>query len=292
MAYTAGVDTFSAEITAFKAEYKLEAQQMESRLQSLVKNESFTGTVLEDTYKSKIATTDVIVNRATGADTAIKDTGFVTRRVIVNTYTYPTLLAEKDVVKMLKDPKGEIVQSIKSALNRTRDGVILTAMIGNASTKDNTTGAWSDVALPAGQIIEDVPATALTVDKLRAIKILLDKAEQPMEERYIAVSSTVLDGLLGETEVTSSDYNVVKTLVQGEIDTFLGFKFVRLEGVTDDYVVAWQKNGVLYGKNEIDKIDIEKTPGKYMDWTIQIEEQYGALRREDTAVVKAGILIA
>ena len=34
--------------------------------------------------------------------------------------------------------------------------------------------------------------------------------------------------MLEETETTSSDYNSVKALVRGEIDTFLGFKFIDI----------------------------------------------------------------
>jgi len=33
---------------------------------------------------------------------------------------------------------------------------------------------------------------------------------------------------LGETQVTSADFASVKALVQGDIDTFMGFKFVTL----------------------------------------------------------------
>ena len=38
-----------------------------------------------------------------------------------------------------------------------------------------------------------------------------------------------MNSLLGETSITSADFNSVKALVQGEIDTFLGFKFIRTE---------------------------------------------------------------
>ena len=37
-----------------------------------------------------------------------------------------------------------------------------------------------------------------------------------------------LSALLDETELTSSDFATVKSLSTGEIDTFLGFKFITL----------------------------------------------------------------
>ena len=39
----------------------------------------------------------------------------------------------------------------------------------------------------------------------------------------------MLEEMLGITEVASADYNVVKALVNGELDTFLGFQWVRTE---------------------------------------------------------------
>ena len=37
---------------------------------------------------------------------------------------------------------------------------------------------------------------------------------------------TRIEALLGDTSVTSSDFNTVKALVQGDVDTFMGFKFI------------------------------------------------------------------
>lgn len=69
---------------------------------------------------------------------------------------------------------------------------------------------------------------ALTVAALRAAVKLLNKTGAPKNERYFIHDAQQLDDLLATTEVTSSDYNSVKTLVQGEINTFLGLKFICL----------------------------------------------------------------
>lgn len=280
-----GVLISPVQIEQFSDDYKLASQQIESRVADVVYNKTFTGSVLQDSYKAKIATSDVIRGRETGADTVIKDTSFVTRRLIAETATYPTLLADKDIVEMIKNPKGEVVQSMIAAMNNIKDLDTITAMRGNASTKNATTGVWEDIALPAGQKIP-FGTTALTVEKLRAAKVLLDKAEQPKTGRCIIANATEIDNLLAETEVTSSDYNTVKTLVQGDLDTFLGFKFIQTELVPDGFAVAFQKDGVLFGTNLGRQIKIKEHTGKYCDWLIMVEEQFGALRREDTAVVE------
>ena len=55
------------------------------------------------------------------------------------------------------------------------------------------------------------------------------------EMKYIVCSPAEITDLLATTEVTSSDYNTVKALVQGDIDTFMGFKFIESNRLlTDD----------------------------------------------------------
>jgi hypothetical protein len=56
----------------------------------------------------------------------------------------------------------------------------------------------------------------------------LDTKNVPSEGRVGIIHANGLASLLDETEVTSSDFASVKALVRGEIDTFLGFKFITL----------------------------------------------------------------
>lgn len=94
------------------------------------------------------------------------------------------------------------------ALARIQDQIILDAMLG--STPDNTVTAASN----------------MTVAALRSAKKDLDDADVPETDRYIVATYSQQSNLLSETEVTSSDYNTVRALVMGEVDTFLGFKFI------------------------------------------------------------------
>lgn len=118
------------------------------------------------------------------------------------------------------DEVQELAETIAKAMGRRDDQAIIDAM---------TTGGGTPIA--AG-------GTKLTVAKLRTVAKTLNAVEAPMEDRYFLTDHQGLDSLLAETEVTSSDYNAVKALVQGEVDTFLGFKFkvigTRAEGGVPD----------------------------------------------------------
>ena len=54
---------------------------------------------------------------------------------------------------------------------------------------------------------------------------------------------------MAETEISSSDYNTVKALVQGQVDSFLGFKFIRTQLIENDSnsdhkVLYFAKSGI------------------------------------------------
>lgn len=139
------------------------------------------------------------------------------------------------------DERRELSFTIAMAMGRRLDQLIIDAM--NASTST------------AGSVDTNVGGanTDLNVAKARRAKRFLDDQGVFSSDRHIAVSALGLEAMLGETEVTSSDFNSVKALVQGELDTFLGFKWhtieTRLEGglpkaATLRTNFAWHKAGL------------------------------------------------
>jgi hypothetical protein len=110
------------------------------------------------------------------------------------------------------DERRELVQVVANAIGRRQDQLILDALTASSTTLT---------------VSEDIGGTDtnLNVAKLRAAKASLDKNNVPMSNRHIIIHANSLASLLGETAVTSSDFNTVKALVQGDINTFLGFQF-------------------------------------------------------------------
>jgi hypothetical protein len=172
-------------------------------------------------------------------------------------YTYIFNAAEVNF-----DEVKELSMTIAGALGRCDDQLKINAMAAgsyNATAVQGSVGGLVTTAIGGAD-------TNLNVAKLRRIKKYMDDNEVPMEGRHITASPSGLEGLLGETQVTSADYNSVKALVQGDVDTFLGFKFhiigIRKEGglpksgaVRDGF--AWHESAIGYA-NGIDmttKID-------------------------------------
>lgn len=140
-------------------------------------------------------------------------------------------------------PNSELMQNHVMGYGRLLDRVTLEAALGTAYTGAAGTTATilptsTDTNVVAVDYVESGSAanSGLTVAKLRRAKYLLDNNLDPEDEsgevRTIAVRAKQLDDLLRTTEVTSADFNTVKALVDGKIDTFLGFKFKRTKQVS------------------------------------------------------------
>ena len=161
------------------------------------------------------------------------------------------MIDDQDKLRMLIDPTSPYAVNGAYALGRAMDDLIITAALGTSMTGEN--GSTSTSFATATQQIA-VGGTGLTIAKLRQARRILmaNEVDVAMDPLYIAVTATQLDELLGTTEVTSSDYNTVKTLVSGDIDTFLGFKFIQCErlgtdGSGDRRCIAWAKSGMHLG---------------------------------------------
>jgi N4-gp56 family major capsid protein len=113
------------------------------------------------------------------------------------------------------DERRELVQVVGNAIGRRMDQLVIDAL--NASSTSLT------VATSIGGA-----ASNLNIEKLIEAKKLLDANNVPAEGRCMIIHANNLSGLLGETEVQSADFNTIKALVSGEVNTFLGFKFVTI----------------------------------------------------------------
>ena len=140
-------------------------------------------------------------------------------------------------------------------------------------------------------------STGLTVAKLRAAKKILGEGEVDKSiARHIAVMAEQLDDLLATTEVTSSDFNTVKALVQGELDTFLGFKFHETQRLTDDgtdrQVIAWAQDGILLGVGQNPVARISERNDKNHATQVFYSMTIGATRMEEAKVVEVACVEA
>lgn len=280
----------TAFVQQYKANVELLSQQAGSRLRDCVRNESQDG---EYAWYEQIAATAAATKTARHADTdaAFVDTGHESVRVGVADYSWVDYIDREDRVRMLIDPTSPYAKNAANAFGRTMDTVLLVAALGDAYRAENVTkDNVAAVALPAGQKIA-AAASGLTIDKLIEAKGLFWAADvDDSIPLYLACTGTQLEDLLKTTEVTSSDYNTVKALVRGEIDSYMGFTFKRTELVnlatTTRECVAWAEDGLLLALGIDINARIGERPDKQYLTQVFTQMTIGATRTEEVKVVQ------
>ncbi|MEQ8246087.1 MAG: phage capsid protein [Alphaproteobacteria bacterium] len=260
------------------------AQQKTSRLRAAVSEEKVTG---EAAYFDLIGASAAQKRTTRHGDTPLVETPHTRRKAVLTDYEWADLIDRQDQVRMLSSMQSEYVQAGGMAMGRAIDDVIIAAFNATAITGKDGTGSQ---AFPAGQQV-GVGAAGLTLTKLRAAAKLLDQGEVEKEDRFIVTSAEQIDDLLGDTQVTSSDYNTVKALKHGEIDSFLGFRFLHSErlpvdGNGDRLCFAWQKRGMklAFGEDVVTKIT-ERSDKSYA-MQVYLCMTLGAVRMEEARVVE------
>ena len=275
--------------TAFVEQYKSNvfhlAQQKGSKLRDAVRTESIVG---KSHFFERIGSTAAVKRTSRHADTPRVDTPHSRRKVTMDDYDWADLIDDSDKVRLLISPQSEYAKAGAYAMGRTMDDVIIAAATGNAF---GGVSGGSTIALPAGQKIAH-GSTGLTIAKLISAKEKLDAANvDPDEARTIVCSAKQISDLLGTTQITSADFNSVKALVQGDIDTFMGFKFIRSERLGLDsnnnrQVLAFTNTsmGLALGKDIQTKIS-ERADKNYST-QVYLCMTIGATRVEDEKVVE------
>lgn len=201
------------------------SQQKGSRLQDKVRKETQKG---KSQFFDRIGLVNAVKRTGRHAPTPQMDTPHSRRMVTIEDYEWADLVDDQDKIRMLIDPTSEYALAAANAFGRSKDDVIIQSALASAYAGEQGTTA---VVHPNSQKYAANNGTAftnLTVATLRTVKKMMDQKEVE-GKRYFALTASQEESLLGQTEVTNSDYNSVKALVQGEVNTFLGFEFVRLE---------------------------------------------------------------
>lgn len=275
--------------TAFVEQYAANllhlSQQKGSRLRAAVRLEQVTG---RNAYIDRIGQAAARKRTSRHGDTPQLDTPHSRRRVTLADYDWADLIDDLDKVRLLVDPASAYSQAGAWAMGRAMDDEIIAAFTGTAYAGVDGTGS---VALPSGQKVT-ASASGLTVAKLLSAKEILDGNDVDESiARYVAVTSKQVSDLLNTTEVKSSDYNTVKALAQGELDTFLGFKFIRTErlgvdGSSNRRVVAWAQDGMALAIGKEPTARIDERADKNYATQVYYSMAIGATRLEEEKVVE------
>ena len=274
--------------TAFVQQYSNNVQMLSQQKGSLLRSAVDVETVVgKNAFFDQVGSALAVKRTTRHADTPQMDTPHARRRVSLVDYEYADLIDNQDKIRTLIDPTSAYASAAAYALGRAQDDEIIAALSGTAYTGE--TGSTPQ-ALPGSQAITESGTAGLTIAKLRSAKEILDAASvDPSIARYIAVSPKQITDLLGTTEVTSSDFNSVKALANGEVNSFLGFNFIvsnRLTSAASKRLcLVWAMDGckMAIGQDLMTRID-ERADKGYAH-QVYVCQSIGATRMEEDKVV-------
>lgn len=285
------IDTFYP--TEFQRNFDHVLQQQDVRLLNAITRADFTGKRKWFNLIDAGAAVPVTVRKGDTPDGEFSGSKYwLSQRAMQHVTTFDEF--DEKLLGQIVLPTSDEVMAHAMAFNRAQDDTIITAF--DATRYIGEDGTEAD-AFPSSQSIAanyvesgSAVSSGLTIAKLRRAKYLMDYNEVPNDGRYIAVGAQQLQDLLKTAEITNDNYNTVRALVQGEVDTFLGFKFISTQRLPIDgsdirSVFAWHNKGIKFSMAER-KTRMDVLPTRSHALQIRSTMLLGAVRTENKRVVR------
>ena len=291
----------TAFVQQYNANMAMLAQQRKSRFRRAVMTQDVTGKRFSYDQVGQSEAEKVTVRHAKTPFTPLPHRR---RWIAMDTYRWSDLIDNPDAVRMLAEPSSAYAQAGIAAMNRTQDAIIAASFFADASTGED--GATT-VSFPAANVVAvnswaygaGSGNASLTISKLIEARSLLlgyeageDNDEQSLVDAYIAVTKKEWASLLATTEATSRDFaGDMDALRTGKIRSFMGFEFIRYEGLPTDgsgyrRIPVWQKQGMMLGigQDPVGRI----TERDDLSYATQVfyEQTHGAARVEENRVIE------
>jgi hypothetical protein len=252
-----------AYVAAFREGFEQAFQQTESKLQPYFEQETQNE---EYQYFDRIGKAeDMAEDTSRFGTNPNSDINHDRRRIGLKDYELGKYIDEKDLKRVITDPMNAYTQALLASGKRKIDDIIIDKFFGDAytgksgstavsyavaSTAENATGitvgalSAGDITTGAGYTVASgnkegfsvggnygTASSGLTLEKLRAARTTMLKLHSIDQDDIVNcfVTAKQIDDLLGIDEVVSSDYAVRKSLVEGTVTTFLGFRFIHCE---------------------------------------------------------------
>jgi len=231
--------------------------------------------------------TSMVLKTARHAPTDPVEAEMNRRRIVHDMYTTAHYVARDDIQDVMNDPTGTIGRMQAAAMARRTDQTVADAAFVTAYTGE--TGSTT-VSHPSTHEVA-AGAAGLTTTKIISAKRILDEYENDSRARYAMCTAEQLttDLLANANYATSGDYNTVRALVNGEINTWVGFEFDRFEGLpksgNDRSCCFWSRDSIVLAVRDV-YTRVSELPEQHYDWQVYTSFEVGATRGDELGVVE------
>ncbi len=260
--------------TEFDSEVK-QAYQMGSKLRDTV---TVRTNVTGSTYEFRAMGKGMANQKASQADVTPMDVSHSKPVATLSNWNAPEYTDIFDQAEVNFDEQVELAQCIAMALGRRFDQLVIDAAVAEST--------------PAGTVASG--SADQTVAKANEASKYLNKKGVGTGDRTYLVSADGLEAMLNQEKATSADYMQVKALVNGDMDTGFGFKWICIEdrdegglplATNDRTSLAYHKTaiGVAEGIAQRTNVDwiAEKT-----SWLANGILKAGSVSRDGNGIVK------
>ena len=278
------------------------AQQKQSKFSRRVQHESVTSA--EEAFFDTIGVEDDPEQSTTRhGDTPLSESPFGRRKAVPFKWDKGTMLDKYDIKRMQADPQGRVLQAFAASFGRKKDKIIRDAMLGVAligktgstsvAFKDETISINGDgTTTSLGTLATAETEVNMTLAKmLTMLRLFMDDDIDEQMTKYWAVSPKDITDMLDLVEIGSADFNTVKALAMGKVESFAGFEFFWTTLLTKNAVdstchrtIAWAEDGVILATIGEMETEISKRADKKNEDQIYSQMDLGAIRMEGKKV--------
>jgi len=241
-------------------------------------------------FQDQIGKWSMEVKAGRNVQTPNNDPSLARRMGTLLDYHDNRLLDRGDELRTISDPRSAYTIAAAQALGRQIDDVIFNALVGTAYSGE--TGTTSNT-VGSGQYSDT--SGDLSFARVTTAKRILDDADVETEDRFFVITPSALEDLLNTSQATSADYNSVKALIRGEIDTWMGFKWITSSRCPEPTYtstfncIAFQRNALCLAMAAAPLVRTDERQDLSYSWQVYYELNIGAVRLEEEKVVIAEV---
>ncbi len=297
---------------SYTAGYEHVLQEKKPQYQGLLREERIEG---ENESYDFLGTIEMTQKQTRFEDIPVEDITHNRRWISPIWYRKAVFVDKEDDIALHTDPTGDYIQALAKGIIRKENEVITGAFFANVDGGKNpstdtyvlqdalyTTSASAAGRTLAHDVQSDFTAggvsAGLTIEKLiLARQALIELNNDPDDMFYIACAPKQMSDLLREAETQSIDTNIIRSLVAGVVNEYMGFRFVVTNqltiGSTNDVdgdtnvfeIPVWTKEGMLFARHQSPIFNVDWLPRPQI-WQISARVGMNSIRMDEDKIIK------
>ena len=299
---------------AFTAGYEHILQERKPIYQGLLREER-----IEGEYESYdfLGTIELDAKATRFEDIPIEDMTHNRRWIYPVWYRKGIFVDKEDDIALHTDPTSDYIKALAKGVIRKENEVVTDAFFANVKAGKNPgddTATLTDslfvystrITTGGRTLAHDVQSdytaggvsTGLTIEKLILARQALEELENDPDAMFnIACAPKQGSDLLREAETQSIDTNMIKSLVGGVVNEYMGFRFVKTNriaiGSSNDVdadtsvyeLPVFTKETMLFARHESPIFNVDWLPRKQI-WQISARCGMNAIRMDECKIIK------